>query len=413
MDATSVDESDETTADEPERPARPGRMVVGVAAGAVLTGLLVLGWALAGQVDAAGRVQQATQGEIFDFGIAVPEAPLTVGDSITFPNNGGRPHTVTDRGGTFDTGALLPGESGTITFDTPGAFEVFCRINPSSMNARVVVESGPDAPTRVRVQAFDEFREGESQRFDPAELEVRPGTEISVANVGGLPHTLTAEDGSFATGTIEPGPEQGRFAGSSDAVVVTEEGTFAFFCEIHPEAMQGVLTVAGEAVDGADPTDRGPPDDPVADAASSVSIDIADFEFAPPEAAVLPGGEVTWTNGGALAHTATFDEVALDTGTLDPAASGTLAVPDEPGSYSYFCAIHPGDMRAVLVVAPPDAEDDPGGDDEVAAEPDEEAAAPAPADDGRSASAVLAAVLVLVIGAGAVGIAAFGRRATT
>jgi hypothetical protein len=49
-------------------------------------------------------------------------------------------------------------------------------------------------------------------------------------------------------------------------------------------------------------------------------------------------------------HTATFDDVSLDTGNIEPGNRGTLAAPDEPGSYSYKCNLHPGRMRGVLVV---------------------------------------------------------------
>ncbi|MGH9187674.1 MAG: hypothetical protein ACRD0U_17980, partial [Acidimicrobiales bacterium] len=178
------------------------------------------------------RGQQGTSfaGEIVDFEILPPEQTLTVGDSIVFTNNGARPHTVTDRGGLFDTDPVLPGTTGEITFSVPGSYEVFCRINPSRMNARVSVVAGAEVSRRVRVQAFDEHREGETKRFDPAELEVHPGTHVLLANVGGLPHTITAADGSFTTGVVEPGPESGRFAGSTGEIIIDEPGTYEFFC---------------------------------------------------------------------------------------------------------------------------------------------------------------------------------------
>lgn len=58
----------------------------------------------------------------------------------------------------------------------PGAYEVFCRINPSTMNALVEVDGGADPPDILRIQAYDELREGETRRFDPADLEVDLGT---------------------------------------------------------------------------------------------------------------------------------------------------------------------------------------------------------------------------------------------
>jgi hypothetical protein len=61
---------------------------------------------------------------------------------------------------------------------------------------------------------------------------------------------------------------------------------------------------------------------------------------------------VSWTNTGAKPHTATFDDLPLDTGQLAPGASAELTAPGEAGTYSYFCAVHPTQMRGVLVVAP-------------------------------------------------------------
>ncbi|MBL8778664.1 MAG: hypothetical protein JNK12_22230 [Acidimicrobiales bacterium] len=201
------------------------------------------------------------EGEIFSFGITVPDEAITVGDTIVFPNNSDRPHTITDRGGTFDTGEIQPGSSGEVIFSVPGSFEVFCRINPSTMNALVEVDPGADPPDTVRIQAYDEFREGETRRFDPADLEVALGTTLSVANVGGLEHSLVATDGTLATGPIAPGAEQGTFAGTSAEVVADEPGTFEVFCEFFPDEMRGVLRV----VDPSPPTTvaptTAPPDD--------------------------------------------------------------------------------------------------------------------------------------------------------
>jgi plastocyanin len=262
-------------------------------------------------VMSAGRASADShlRGDVFDFGISVPDGPLTAGDTIVFANIGERPHTVTDRGNTFDTDGILPGGTAEVTFTAPGTYAIFCRINPGSMNATVVVEAGPESPTEVRIQAIDQHREGETLRFEPPDLEVQPGTRVTVANVGGLPHTLTAVDGAFDTGRIEPGAEEGRFAGEHATFVVTAPGTYAFLCEIHPQAMQGTLVVAGDAVAAEpEPPPEDPPD-PGAGAQASAAVDMLDFSFDPVEVAVLPGGEVTWTNQGQAPHTATFDDV--------------------------------------------------------------------------------------------------------
>jgi plastocyanin len=250
--------------------ARAGLVTVLVAVGLILA----VDTAPASLSGAAGEEHE---GEIFSFGITVPSDPIEVGDTIVFPNVSDRPHTITDRGSTFDTGEIAPGTTDSVTFDTPGNFEIFCQINPSTMNALVVVEPGSSPPAAARVQLYDEFREGQTRRFDPPEITVDEGTEITVANVGGLEHTLTADDGSFSTGTIEPGAEQGRFAGDSATLVADEAGEFAFHCDIHPDEMQGVLRVEGEdppettTTTGGDEDERAPPDEAGDDAAAAAA----------------------------------------------------------------------------------------------------------------------------------------------
>jgi plastocyanin len=138
---------------------------------------------------------------------------------------------------------------------------VFSRINPSTMNALVEVDAGADPSDIVRIQAYDELREGESRRFDPAELEVDLGTTLTVANVGGLEHSFVAGDGSLATGTIAPGADQGTFAGTSAEVVAGEAGTFEFFCELFPDEMRGVLRVVDPSPPTTVPATTVPADD--------------------------------------------------------------------------------------------------------------------------------------------------------
>jgi plastocyanin len=270
---------------------------------------------------------------------------VPVGTIIRWTNNSDRPHTVTDRGGSFDTNPITPGSTGEVTFSNPGTYHYFCRINPSRMNGIITV-AGDSAQASVnRVEAIDPAPQftGERLRFVPDSLTVKTGSTVQFANVGGKPHSLTADDGSFDTGTVTPGAEGGRFAGTNATITLKQVGTFKFHCEVHPQAMTGTITVAGEAPAGPGPA-------PPSDAARQASVDTVDFAFKPGETSVAPGGEVTWKNSGSANHTATFDDVSLDTGNIAPGSSAKLTAPTKPGSYSYKCAIHPGKMRGVLVV---------------------------------------------------------------
>jgi plastocyanin len=299
--------------------------------------------ALPAGAQTAGR-ETAT---IVSFAFEPAEQSVPVGTTITWTNNSDRPHTVTDRGGTFDTQPIAPGATGELTFTNPGTYHYFCRINPSRMNGTITVAGDTEEAAVNRIEAIDpsEAFANDRLRFLPDELTVKTGSTISFANVGAKPHSLTADDGeSFDTGIVTPGAEGGRFAGSNASITLKEPGTFTFHCEVHPMAMTGTLEVVGEAVEGPGPA-------PPSDAARKATVDTIDFAFNPGEVSIAPGGEVTWQNNGDAPHTATFDDVDdLDTGNIAPGGEGALTAPEQPGSYSYRCNIHPGRMRGVLVV---------------------------------------------------------------
>jgi len=358
-----------------------------------LTGLVLL-------AAPAAAAQAGKEATIVDFDFSPGRLTVEAGTAVTWTNTGSRPHTATDRGGTFDTRPIAPGTKAEVTLSTPGTYFYFCRINPAKMNGVLVVEPGPDEPRAVRVQAVDPGFTGDRLRFDPPELTVAAGTTLLVANVGGKPHSLTADNGAFDTGIVDPGAGGGRFAGRNASVTLNQAGTFKFHCEIHPAAMKGTVTVTGEAAAAG----------PAAASAGPREVDVGavDFGFEPNNTSVATGGKVTVTNQGQAPHTLTFDDVQLDTGTIAPGATADLTAPDAPGSYSYRCTVHPARMRGVLVVLGRDTDD-----------PNAQAAAPPPAapssstgggGPGAGVSTFVLATAVVAAFLGGIGISAFALR---
>lgn len=70
--------------------------------------------------------------------------------------------------------------------------------------------------------------------FSPASLSVTPGTTITWVNNDGVAHTVTADDGSFDSGSIAPG--------NSFTHTFSSAGTVNYHCSIHP-MMKGAVTV--------------------------------------------------------------------------------------------------------------------------------------------------------------------------
>ena len=66
-----------------------------------------------------------------------------------------------------------------------------------------------------------------------ATASVSPGATVTVHNMDGLAHTVTADGGDFDS----PAP-----AGNSTFTAPTKPGSYPFHCSIHPE-MHGTLVV--------------------------------------------------------------------------------------------------------------------------------------------------------------------------
>jgi len=72
--------------------------------------------------------------------------------------------------------------------------------------------------------------------YAPAALTVQAGTTVTWTNAGPSIHTVTADDGSFDSGTVS--------SGSTFSHTFATPGTFTYHCAIH-DSMHGTITVTG------------------------------------------------------------------------------------------------------------------------------------------------------------------------
>jgi len=109
---------------------------------------------------------------------------------------------------------------------------------------------------------------------------------------------------------------------------------------------------AGEAADPTETTEAATPDTTgAAGAAGGTEVVIERSRFEPDELEVPAGTEVTWTNVDPFTHTVTAADdspLAFDSGDLAQDATFSQAFA-EPGTYEYFCQVHPT-MRSTVVV---------------------------------------------------------------
>jgi len=132
-----------------------------------------------------------------------------------------------------------PGNVVRIHADLPaGVYEIECFVadhDDRGMRATLIVradaplmrqEQADADPGAVRIADF---------AFSPEQVEVDAGTELTWTNDDPAAHTVTADDGTFDSGTLDPGAEF--------AFAIDEPGTYRYACLIHP-AMRATVRVA-------------------------------------------------------------------------------------------------------------------------------------------------------------------------
>jgi plastocyanin len=198
---------------------------------------------------------------------------------------------------------------------------------------------------------------------------VSEGTTVTWTNTGAAPHTATDRSGRFDSKFL--------MTGDSFSQTFTTAGTYQYFCTIHPE-MVATITVTGAG--GAAPPPP-PPTDPAPAPSETVTptpggIEIIDNAFQPSSRQISVGTTLVWTNTGALPHTATDRAGRFDSGMLMSGDTYRRTF-DTPGTFEYFCTLHP-EMVGTIVVNSSDGATPPP--------PPPPPAAPAPSTESGAAA---------------------------
>jgi plastocyanin len=311
-----------------------------------------------GAVPAA--LGQATQTVVIGRSLEPSRLEVAAGTSVTWRNDDTERHRMRSQDGpvAFDSGNLDPGGSFTFTFDVEGTYTYLDERNDEDagyVGTIVVVAPGAASPLPGGSPA-PLAQAGEvsvvDRAFLPLTLEVATGATVTWSNVDTESHTVTALDGAFESGIMAEGA---TFSATLDT-----PGTYDYFCAIHPE-MRGTVSVVDPAsttpaVPTA-PVESVPPDAPAipvdgegAEAApAGADVSLIDRTFQPASVEVSAGGSVTWTNADTERHTVTALDGTFDSGIMAEGATFSATL-DTPGTYDYFCAIHP-EMRGSVTVA--------------------------------------------------------------
>ena len=87
---------------------------------------------------------------------------------------------------------------------------------------------------------------------------------------------------------------------------------------------------------------------PPASSSSEVAVKIDNFSFSPATVTIPVGATVRWTNRDDIPHTVVADDKAFKSKVLDTDEEFSYTF-TKPGTYGYFCSIHPK-MTAKIVV---------------------------------------------------------------
>jgi plastocyanin len=127
----------------PTRRRAPFRVLAGAA-------ILLLAFGLA-----VPAVLAATRGvDIRDFAFSPRTIEIRVGDTVRWTNRDSIAHTATARNGSFDTGLLADGESGSVRFTTAGTYRYVCTPHPDMTGTVVVRAAGTVAPPNTATEAI-------------------------------------------------------------------------------------------------------------------------------------------------------------------------------------------------------------------------------------------------------------------
>jgi amicyanin len=83
-------------------------------------------------------------------------------------------------------------------------------------------------------------------------------------------------------------------------------------------------------------------------AAASPSVHIDNFTFTPQEITITRGATVTWVNDDDIPHAIAASDKAFRSKAMDTEEKFSFKF-NEPGTYEYFCSLHPHMQGKVIV----------------------------------------------------------------
>ena len=191
--------------------------------------------------------------------------------------------------------------------------------------------------------------------FNPDAITVPAGTTVIWTNQDSTPHTVTSTSGIFDSGVMDQG--------ENFSYTFQDPGTYDYSCMIHPYMKAKVIVTpsggprpAGAGVsqseEGQAEVSRAEESRPAVNHGQSVLVEIKKHTYNPDSITVPVGTHVVWRNFDSVPHTVTGTNGLFDSGVMDQGENFSYTFQD-PGTYDYYCMIHPY-MKAKVIVTPSD-----------------------------------------------------------
>ena len=186
------------------------------------------------------------------------------GDEVLWSNKDSAAHTITSGNpadgpdGAFDSGLIMAGDSFSHTFSQQGTFDYFCKLHPWASGQVVVGPGGtqppepprPQPPTTAEVTIVQGSSttgcEATNSCHSPYRVDIGAEGDVNWSNKDSAAHTITSgnpadgPDGAFDSGLI--------MAGDSFSHTFSQQGTFDYFCKLHPWASGQVVVGPGGTI---------------------------------------------------------------------------------------------------------------------------------------------------------------------
>jgi plastocyanin len=206
--------------------------------------------------------------------------------------------------------------------------------------------------------------------FNTSTITVPAGSNVTIKfdnQDSRTPHNFAVYDTEAAQQTIF----QGKIITGPAKIVYNfiapdKPGTYFFRCDVHPTIMKGQFIVQPSSGSAATPSTnitipKGNQSYSEATATSgtilqgdegpSVLIKIKDYAFDPGWITIPAGTTVVWRNYDPVPHTATSTTEVFDSGIIESGKEFRYTLKN-PGSYSFYCTIHP-QMNGIINVTSP------------------------------------------------------------